>query len=179
MAKYKKKFITEEIEAFQWTGDQNHTEDPIWIIEAVRSGKIIFDIISSNLMIINRDNNFICEGELMWSGDYVIKNKKGEIYGCYKNEFESIYEEIKDDLYSLDYKKEHEILCNKRAEYELKVFKESLNRDICNTSNVIIISKNDTINIQDSNSNTNEKYRVIGSYRKPDGSHCLNCVKID
>jgi hypothetical protein len=41
MSKFRKKPIV--IEAFKWTGDQDQTEDPEWIIEAIRNGDAFFD----------------------------------------------------------------------------------------------------------------------------------------
>lgn len=40
MSKWKSKPTV--IEAFQWTGGPDQTEDPVWIVEAIREGDVVF-----------------------------------------------------------------------------------------------------------------------------------------
>ena len=83
MSKFIKKPVV--IEAFRWTGDQDQTEDPLWIIEEIKAGNILFEsgvmkiLTLEGVMTVNR-------------GDYVIKGIKGEIYPCKPDIFELTYE---------------------------------------------------------------------------------------
>jgi hypothetical protein len=88
------------IEAFKWTGDQDQTEDPLWIIDAIKTGIVRFikggyesefsgrSYYSPGYMIIKT-----LEGEMKANiGDYIIKGVKGEIYPCKPDIFEATYE---------------------------------------------------------------------------------------
>lgn len=88
MAKYRKKPVT--IDAFQWTGDQNQTEDPEWAVKAIKEGHIIFTDTGTEdvKMIIDT-----LEGTMTAQrGDYIIKGIKGEFYPCKPDIFEQSYE---------------------------------------------------------------------------------------
>lgn len=91
MVEYRKKPVV--IEAFKWTGGQDQTEDPEWIVEAIESGTV--EIISENgslSMFI-----YTLEGTMRAdAGDYVIKGVKGELYPCKPDIFEQTYEEVSD-----------------------------------------------------------------------------------
>ncbi len=87
--KYRK--IPVVIDAFLWTGDQNQTEDPEWIIEAIKRKKIGFTSTPPRDMLIQT-----LEGVMRAkSGDYIIKGVVGEIYPCKPDIFEMTYEEVK------------------------------------------------------------------------------------
>lgn len=87
MGKYRKKPVV--IEAFRWTGDQDQTEDPIWICEAIRSGQVTFNY-PECVMLINT-----LEGQMIASrGDYIIRGVQGEIYPCKPDIFLATYEEV-------------------------------------------------------------------------------------
>jgi hypothetical protein len=85
------------IEAFKWTGDQEQTEDPLWIIEAIKTGDVWFvkggyesefSDYSPGYMVIKT-----LEGEMRANiGDYIIKGVKGEIYPCKPDIFEATYQ---------------------------------------------------------------------------------------
>jgi hypothetical protein len=85
MSKFIKKPIV--IEAFRWTGDQDQTEDPLWIIEAIKAGNVLFE--SGIMKIITLEGVMTAE-----RGDYVIKGIKGEIYPCKPDIFELTYEQV-------------------------------------------------------------------------------------
>lgn len=87
--KYKKKPII--IEAFRWTGDQNQTEDPEWIIEAIKQGIVQF----KNSGTPDCFMTLVTPVGIMTAskGDYIIKGIKGEIYPCKLDLFEATYEE--------------------------------------------------------------------------------------
>jgi len=82
--KYRKK----PIEAFKWTGDQNQTEDPEWIIEAIKQGTVQFrktELLGCVMKI---------KGIMTASrGDWIIKGIKDELYPCKNDIFEATYEE--------------------------------------------------------------------------------------
>ena len=93
MAKYRKKPI--EIEAFKWTGDINQTEDPIWIVEAIKKGDAWVHEDSINGAIEMRIKTL--EGVMTANrGDYIIKGIKGEIYPCKSDIFEMTYEVVEE-----------------------------------------------------------------------------------
>jgi len=83
MSKYRKRPVV--IEAFQWTGGPDQTEDPEWIVEALDSGAAT--IIFPNLYIRT------LEGEMTADvGDWIIKGIQGELYPCKPDIFEATYD---------------------------------------------------------------------------------------
>ena len=91
--KFRKKPVV--IDAFQWTGGQEQTEDPEWIVDALNNGKAI----------IRRDDPYVPnglsmhistpEGDMMAvPGDYIIRGIKGELYPCKPDIFKATYEEV-------------------------------------------------------------------------------------
>jgi hypothetical protein len=87
MSYYKKRPVV--IEAFQWTGGPDQTEDPIWAVEAIKSGKITFGHSPARMMIQT------LEGEMTASlGDFIIKGIHGEIYPCKPDIFLLTYEPL-------------------------------------------------------------------------------------
>ncbi|AKG36102.1 DUF2829 domain-containing protein [Paenibacillus durus] len=88
MSKWRKKSVV--IEAFKWTGDQNQSEDPVWINEAYRRGDVRYDGVGTNDMEM-----FISTLEGVMTarpGDYIIQGIEGEIYPCKASIFEKTYE---------------------------------------------------------------------------------------
>lgn len=88
--KYRKKPIV--IEAFKWTGDRDQTEDPIWIIDAIRRDDVWFANSGTEActMCIRT-----LEGVMTAQrGDYIIQGVKGEIYPCKPDIFEASYEVV-------------------------------------------------------------------------------------
>ena len=90
MTKYRKKPVT--IEAFKWAADENQTEDPLWIVEAIRKGDVFF----SNKGTENIKMHIkTLEGEMIANiGDYIIKGIKNELYPCKSDIFYQTYEKI-------------------------------------------------------------------------------------
>lgn len=83
MGAYRKKPVV--IEAFQWTGDANQIDDPVWIVEAIKTGKVI---VGKDLLQIET-----LEGVMEAKpGDWIIQGVKGEIYPCKPDIFEATYE---------------------------------------------------------------------------------------
>lgn len=85
--KYRKKPVV--VEAFIWTGDQDQTEDPEWMVEALKSGvaKFIDEGVEHNLYV-ETGHGIV----LVAVGDYIIRGVKGEIYPCKLDIFEQTYE---------------------------------------------------------------------------------------
>lgn len=83
MGLYRKKPVV--IEAFQWTGDADQIDDPVWIVEAIKTGKVI---IGQGILQIET-----LEGVMEAKpGDWIIKGVQGEIYPCKPDIFEATYE---------------------------------------------------------------------------------------
>lgn len=91
MSKYRKKPVV--IDAFLWTGDENQTEDPEWIIEGIKAGSVWFYTEERGTFMQIRT----LEGVMQASpGDYIIRGVAGEIYPCKPEIFEATYEEVAD-----------------------------------------------------------------------------------
>lgn len=97
--KYRKKPIV--VEAFQWFGDNRQTEDPEWIVEAIKNGKVSIDHKPDSfgeyaipfLSIAIIDGNL--EGEMVANqGDYIIRDAQGNIFACKPDIFEANYEKV-------------------------------------------------------------------------------------
>jgi hypothetical protein len=93
MSEYRKKPIV--IDAFKWTGAPDQTEDPYWIVEAIKAGIVTCkeDLVGAPLMCIST-----LEG-MMYArvGEYIIQGIKGEIYPCKADIFEASYEAVEDE----------------------------------------------------------------------------------
>lgn len=90
--KYRKKPVV--IEAFKWTGGPDQTEDPEWIIEAIKS-KIVFfekdDKGKACLMIKTLEGDHRAD-----QGDFIIRGVKGELYPRKPDIFEETYEKVEE-----------------------------------------------------------------------------------
>jgi hypothetical protein len=86
--KFRKKPVV--IEAFKWTGDQNQTEDPEWIIEAMKKGKVTIPsgAFGKPVMKIKTLEGIMTAIQ----GDYIIQGIAGEIYPCRADIFEMTYQ---------------------------------------------------------------------------------------
>ena len=83
MAKYRKKPVV--VEAFKWTGGPDQTEDPLWIVEAIKKHEVWF---AEGVMFINT-----LEGDMAAQpGDFIIKDIKGELYSRKPDIFAQTYE---------------------------------------------------------------------------------------
>lgn len=90
MAKYRKKPVV--IEAFRWTGGPDQTEDPEWIIDAIRSGAATFPNCGTKdvkLKIATLEGTMTAD-----VGDFIIKGVSNEIYPCKPDIFELTYEKV-------------------------------------------------------------------------------------
>lgn len=91
--KFRKKAVV--IEAFKWTGGPDQTEDPVWIIEAMKSGTVRFENIGTSECVLMIDT---LEGTHKANqGDYIIQGVKGELYPCKPDIFEMTYDKVETD----------------------------------------------------------------------------------
>jgi len=93
VAKYRKKPVV--IDAFKWTADNDQSEDPEWIVEAIKSGDVeILGITGTNVVFMLIKT---LEGKMRAErGDYIIRGIKGEIYPCKPDIFEATYERVEE-----------------------------------------------------------------------------------
>jgi len=87
MAKYRKKPMI--IEAFRWTGGPDQTEDPEWIVEAMKNGHAGVDKDGESFGIKTLEGRMTA-----FPGDYIIRGIKDEIYPCKPDIFEATYENV-------------------------------------------------------------------------------------
>lgn len=88
MGLYRKKPVV--IEAFRWTGGPDQTEDPEWIVAAIRSGAVRFENAGTPEVAMMIDT---LEGTHKANqGDWIIRGVKGELYPCKPDIFEATYE---------------------------------------------------------------------------------------
>lgn len=89
--KYRKKPVV--IDAFKWTGGPDQIEDPEWIVEAIKEGKVKFTGgmhgYPLQMWIGTLEGTTTAQ-----VGDYIIRGVKGEIYPCKPDIFELTYEEV-------------------------------------------------------------------------------------
>lgn len=84
--------ISVEKEAFQWTGDEHQTEEPQWIVDAIKNKKVTFIHTGSpvvKLLIHTLEGTMTAD-----RGDYIIQGLQGELYPCKPDIFEKSYEKI-------------------------------------------------------------------------------------
>lgn len=90
--KFRKKPVV--IEAFQWTGGPDQTEDPIWIVDAIKSGDVVLDDAGTNQVTMQI---LTLEGVMSATpGDFIIQGVKGEIYPCKPDIFAATYEQVEE-----------------------------------------------------------------------------------
>ncbi len=92
--KYRKKPMI--VDAFKWTGDQNQTQDPEWIIEALNmaamevGAAIIYDAPVLFMSIqINPD-----EIITILPGEYILRDANGKTWTIKPDIFEATYEPV-------------------------------------------------------------------------------------
>ena len=78
------------IEAFRWTGGPDQTEDPIWIVEAIKEGAVWFEPFHVHPLAMHIKT---LEGiHVAIPGAWIIKGVKGELYPCKPDIFALTYE---------------------------------------------------------------------------------------
>ena len=83
------------VEAFKWTGGHDQTEDPEWIVKALKNGvATIFTNTKGDIRMnikASRGNLMVC------SGDYIILDSDGEMCPCKSDVFDENYEMIEEE----------------------------------------------------------------------------------
>jgi hypothetical protein len=88
MARFRKLPVV--IEAFRWTGDETQTEEPEWIIVAMKKGIVRLwnqGLPSVKLLIDTLEGTHTAN-----RGDYIIQGVNGELYPCKPDIFLKTYE---------------------------------------------------------------------------------------
>ena len=78
------------IQAFKWTGGPDQTEDPVWIVDAIKDGRANFTPEGRFYIDTLEGNMFVSPG------DYIIMGINGEIYPCKPDIFEKSYDRIEE-----------------------------------------------------------------------------------
>lgn len=91
MARYRKKPVV--IDAFRWTGGPDQTEDPEWIVEAIREGIVWFYTEERGTFMQIKTLEGVMQAN---PGDYIIRGIKNELYPCKPDIFEHTYEKVDD-----------------------------------------------------------------------------------
>lgn len=90
MAKYRKKPVV--IDAFRWTGDIDQTEDPVWLVDAIKANTaIVVDGEVPELYLWDADMKRWVVAAPGW---WIIKGVKNEIYPCEPSVFDATYESV-------------------------------------------------------------------------------------
>lgn len=90
MSKYRSKPIF--VDAFKWTADRNQTEDPKWLVEAIKDGTISFNNAGTKCVTMEIKTHYGIR--VARRGDYIIQRINGEIYPCKPNIFEIGYDKV-------------------------------------------------------------------------------------
>lgn len=90
MAKFKT--IPIVVEAFKWTGGPDQIEDPLWIVDAIKSGRITFERsgMPSVYMVIETPQGAMTATP----GDYIIRGVDDMIFPCKRDIFIKTYDFI-------------------------------------------------------------------------------------
>lgn len=90
MALYKNKPVI--LDAFKWTGGPDQTEDPIWLVTAIASGKASFaNLDTSRVSLVI----FAAEGAIQaLPGDYIARDSEGRVHIFPPAVFEKQFEEL-------------------------------------------------------------------------------------
>jgi|GEM_PF-1638527 len=94
MSKYTKTEIT-EVDAFKWTGGPDQIEDPKWIVDLIKSGKVTFEnqgTADIKMIILNKksDKNETFYKQIAAPGDYIVKYSDSNLILVWQsNVFES------------------------------------------------------------------------------------------
>ena len=81
------------VEAFQWTGGPDQTEDPEWIVEAIREGEVVFRENIDERCVEMRVTTI--QGQWVYAkpGEWIIReNASNRFYPCADEVFRAKYE---------------------------------------------------------------------------------------
>lgn len=89
--KYKTKINV--VDAFVWTGGLDQSEDPEWIVEAIKKGTVhVVPVIEGRgpcVLVIEGPEG---ESTEVFPGGYAVLGSNNVIFGCRPELFESVYE---------------------------------------------------------------------------------------
>ena len=76
----------EVVDAFRWTADENPTDDPEWIIDAIKSGHVTFAGAGhENVTLVIHSRNQELHAA---PGDWLVRESTGEIFPCSSDAFQ-------------------------------------------------------------------------------------------
>lgn len=88
--KFRKKPIV--IDAFQWTGGPEQTDDPEWIVEAIKACLVTFENVGTpNVCLVISTKEGLMRAN---QGDWIIRGILGEIYPCKPDVFAASYDAV-------------------------------------------------------------------------------------
>ncbi|MDD2296897.1 MAG: hypothetical protein PHX79_03675, partial [Sphaerochaetaceae bacterium] len=102
MALYKNKPVI--LEAFKWTGEPDQTEDPVWLVTAIASGKASFaNLGTSRVSLVI----FAAEGAIQaLPGDFIARDSEERIHifppAIFEKQFEELTKPSKDYIAELE-----------------------------------------------------------------------------
>jgi hypothetical protein len=86
-----------KIEAFRWTGGPDQTEDPLWVIQAIRDGRISFANCGTGQPVYaeveTREGTMVAQ-----QGWWIAKGIAGELYVIDPKLFDQLYEFDADEV---------------------------------------------------------------------------------
>ena len=93
--KYRKR--PTEVEAFRWTGDETQTEDPEWIVEALREGRARLEGAgTAEVRMWLRTSNPLWERTAR-PGDYIVQTYPGELWPLHSDLFEAEWQPAEEE----------------------------------------------------------------------------------
>jgi len=90
MAKYE---VTQRVYAFQWLGDDETKDKPLWFTKAVDDG--IIDIISNQNLIISEPSSR--GNQWVNVNDYIVLGVTGHIFSVEEPQFECTYHLVEEE----------------------------------------------------------------------------------
>jgi hypothetical protein len=82
------------VEAFRWTGDQDQTEDPDWIVEAIKNGDVVFRTGDAGVEM----RLTTIQGQWVFAkpGEWIIREpgEENRFYPCADSVFRASYEPV-------------------------------------------------------------------------------------
>lgn len=87
MARYYKKLP--EVDAFLWTGGPDQTEDPEWIVEAIKQRQVKFE--GGNMCLLTPYG--VAKAT---PGTYIIRDEHNNLYTCDPDLFNKTYSLVRD-----------------------------------------------------------------------------------
>ena len=87
------------VEAFRWTADEEQTEDPHWIIDAIKSGSVTFA--NRGRETVKLRIHLASHSYDATPGDWIIRDADGQVMACSHEAFNRDFQK-KDELAMCD-----------------------------------------------------------------------------